>query len=393
MKRICTKTFCVTSAVVLAVMTCRVLFGTISETALSDAIPGSCTIFTASYGEKVLFGNNEDFTNPKTYYWVSPSSEGNYGGVYFGFDNFSLQGGINEKGLSFDANALPKARLNPHPEFPAPPSEWVAETIMKKAATVEEAIEIAGRYKRDNWGIPLKYQIILADATGDAVVISAGPDGELAFTRKQQGDGYLVSTNFNRANPENAYSYPCWRYDRTVEMLDKIEDEDDLTVDYFKSILDSVHGEGASNNTLYSNIFDLRNGIIYLYHWHQFDEVVTLDVAEQIARGSLCIRISDLFSQETVDKALAEFLGYQGEIIIVRKNFVLAWMVLVACSLVALIWDLIRGSKASCGIRAVWVLVVALLGPFGLLVYYFSYRQQQCSAAHESALENQGVGF
>ena len=393
MKRICTKTFCVTSAVVLVVMTCRVLFGTISETALSDAIPGSCTIFTASYGNTVLFGNNEDYTNPKTYYWVSPSSEGNYGGVYFGFDNFSLQGGINEKGLSFDANALPKARLNPHPEFPAPPSEWVVETIMKKAATVEEAIEIAGRYKRDNWGIPLKYQIILADATGDAVVIGAGPDGELAFTRKKQGDGYLVSTNFNRANPENAYSYPCWRYDRTVEMLDKIEDEDDLTVDYFKSILDAVHGESASGNTLYSNIFDLRNGIIYLYHWHQFDEVVKLNVAEQIERGFWCQRIADLFSQQTNDKALAEFLGYQGEIIIVRKNFVLAWMVLVTCSLVALIWDLARGTRVSWRVRLIWVVVVALFGPFGLFAYILSFPQPQRSTSDESDLERQGAGF
>ena len=393
MKRICTKTFCVTSAVVLAVMTFGALFGTNGETAISDSIPGSCTIFTASYGEKVLFGNNEDYTNPKTYYWVEPRSEGNYGGVFFGFDNLFIQGGINEKGLSFDANALPKAHLNPHPELPAPPSEWVAGTIMKKAATVEEAIDIAGRYKRDNWGMPLKYQIILADATGDAVVISAGPDGELAFTRKKQGDGHLVSTNFNRANPENAYSYPCWRYDRAVEMLDKIEDENDLTVDYFKSILDAVHGEGASGNTLYSNIFDLRNGIIYLYHWHQFDEVVTLDVAEQIAGGPLCIRISDLFSRETVDKALAEYRGYKGEMIIVRKNFVLAWMVLVAGSLVVLIWNLARGTQVSWRVRLVWVLVVALFGPFGLMGYYLSYRQRQRSAAHESALESQGASF
>jgi hypothetical protein len=82
-------------------------------------------------------------------------------------------------------------------------------------------------------------------------------------------------------------------------------------VDYFKSILDAVHGEGASNNTLYSNIFDLRNGIIYLYHWHQYDEVVILDIAEQLTRGKLCSRISDLFSKETVDKALAEYQEYR----------------------------------------------------------------------------------
>ncbi len=99
-------------------------------------------------------------------------------------------------------------------------------------------------------------------------------------------------------------------------MLEKIKDEDDLSVDYFKSILDATHiegqqHEGASSNTLYSNILDLPNGIIYLYHWHQFDEVVTLDVAELIAGGALKGRISDLFSKETVDRALTEYRGYR----------------------------------------------------------------------------------
>jgi hypothetical protein len=311
MKRILKKRFYISSGIVLVVLSCIVLYKSIDEKTISNFIPGSCTIFTASYGEKILFGNNEDYNNPKTYYWVEPRSERNYGVVYFGFENFSLQGGINEKGLCFDANALPEARLNPHPELPAPPTEWVVKTIMKKATTVDEAMDIAGHYQRKNWGIPLKYQIILADAKGGAVVISAGSDGELAFTGKKQGERYLVSTNFNRANPENAYSYPCWRYDKAVEMLEKIEDENELTVDYFKSILDAVHSESASNNTLYSNIFDLRHGIIYLYHWHQYDEVVMLNVSEQLARGNLCIRIRDLFSKETVDNALAEYQEYK----------------------------------------------------------------------------------
>jgi hypothetical protein len=58
----------------------------------------ACTILTASEGETVLFGNNEDFSNPKTYYWVIPPSNDTYGGVYFGFDDLWPQGGVNEKG-------------------------------------------------------------------------------------------------------------------------------------------------------------------------------------------------------------------------------------------------------------------------------------------------------
>lgn len=273
-----------------------------------EHVPGSCTIFAASFGNTVLYGNNEDYNNPNTYYWVQPSSEGTYGGVYLGFDNFSPQGGINEKGLAFDYNALPEAALNPHPELPD--RRAIMRRIQQTCATVEEAIAVA---RSHDWGSSLRWQVLLADATGDAVVISAGPNGELAFTRKPQGDGYLVSTNFNRANPDNAFddSYPCWRYDKATEMLERIEAEADLTVDYFRSILDAVHIEGAVGNTLYSNVFDLRQGLIYLYHWHQFDEVAVLNVAEELARAPSPTRINDLFSKETVERAAEEHLRYQ----------------------------------------------------------------------------------
>jgi pimeloyl-ACP methyl ester carboxylesterase len=276
--------------------------------ALEAKIPGSCTIFTASFGSTVLYGNNEDYRIPKTYYWVEPAGENTYGGVFLGFDNFFPQGGINEKGLAFDFNALPEAPLNPHNELPDRGD--IMKELYQTCATVEEAIALAEKY---NWGSSIRWQVLLADATGDAVVVSAGPDGELAFTRKPEGDGYLVSTNFNRANPKNTYrgGYPCWRYNKAVEMLEKIKSEKDLTVDYFKSILDACHVEGAVGNTLYSNVFDLKNGVIYLYYWHQFYETAIIKVADEIKKNQPPTRIKELFSQETVKRAEEEFQKYK----------------------------------------------------------------------------------
>lgn len=275
---------------------------------LTDTSPDSCTIFTASHDDTVLFASNEDYNNPNTYYWVSPSTVQFYGGVYVGYDNFSPQGGINEKGLAFDYNALPKGALNSHSELP-PLRGNPGFIILRECTTVEEAIEMAKSY---NWGTSLTYQIHLADASGDAVVISAGPDGELAFTRKPEGNGYLISTNFNLAyHQKDVREGLCSRHDTAVALLEKIKDEDDLTVEYFASILDAVHAEGASSNTLYSNIFDLRNGTIYLYYWHQFDEVVILSAADEVAQNPSPTQIKDLFSQETVEQASREYQGYQ----------------------------------------------------------------------------------
>ena len=176
---------------------------------------------------------------------------------------------------------------------------------MSHSANVDEVIAYAREF---NWGYSVSFQVLFADASGDAVIISGGPDGELAFTRKPKENGYLIGTNFNRADPENRFgSFPCRRYDTVEATLETIEEESSLNVESFRTILDATHVEGAGENTLYSNIFDLRNGILYLYYWHQFDEVLTLNVAEQINSGMHLTHLTDLFSPETVSQAEDEY--------------------------------------------------------------------------------------
>jgi hypothetical protein len=46
----------------------------------------ACTIFTASIGETVLFGNNEDYCLPNTFLWFVPAQGNSHGYCYVGFD-------------------------------------------------------------------------------------------------------------------------------------------------------------------------------------------------------------------------------------------------------------------------------------------------------------------
>jgi hypothetical protein len=92
--------------------------GVVPVSAAPPTVPGSCTIFMAAFGYKVLYGNNEDWRDPHTYVWTSPATKDAYGALYLGFGNRWPQGGVNETGLAFDSNALPESLLNPHPELP-----------------------------------------------------------------------------------------------------------------------------------------------------------------------------------------------------------------------------------------------------------------------------------
>ena len=303
--------------------------------------PGSCTIFTVSRGESVFFGNNEDWYDPLTYIWVEPPDSGSYGILCFGYENLYPQGGINEKGLAFDANALPRITMKKNQDGLKPYEAIVNEIIMRKCATVSEAIETAKSYDWSQcYGGRLDGQFLLADASGDAVVIGADSSGELVFTRKQEGDGFLVSTNFNRADPENRYGrYPCKRYDTTVEMLGRIGSDDDLTVESLASILDEVHAEGRKINTLYSNVFDLKKGLVYLYFWHRVDHPVTIDVADIIARNPQPARIASLFPDQIVKEAGREYRNYQRRL----KMILGGWLVLMTGFVAFILFRKVRG--------------------------------------------------
>jgi hypothetical protein len=203
-----------------------------------------------------------------------------------------------------------------------------------------------------------------------------GLDGELAITRKPAGDGYLAATNFNLADPANTEGdLPCWRYETALSMLADIQDHGSLSVDSSLGILDAVHVEGANNNTVYSNVFDLKNGEIYLVYWHQFDEVIKLNVKEEITKGSNPRLLRDVFSDETVGWAETEFLRYQGKIPLVGEYFIWGWYLLTFLSLIVLVWDISRWRILPPALRLFWPIVIIFLGAVGMISYWVSYRK------------------
>jgi hypothetical protein len=343
-----------------------------------DPSPGGCTIFTVSRGDRVFFGGNGDWINfDSNYYWVDPGSDTRYGAVYFGVPE-NVQQGFNEKGLAYDSNGLPLAPVNGHPGRKPVYGGYTSYPIqiLRVCATVKEVIAWVREHQ---WHEAMHDQMHFADATGDAVVISAGADGRVAFTRKPDGDGFLVSTNFNLANPLNG-SYPCWRYERAEALLKEIDSRDELTAERAASVLDAVHVASPSGFTILSVVGDLPQGLVYVYLFHQFDAPIVLNVAEEIARAPDPGPLRDLFPPETVsrvDQAYQRLMARSARC----DALGLAWLGLVAVSLVAPL--LLARSRR--GASAFWVLVVAGLGPVGLLVWLIAAGARRASALMEVA--------
>ncbi len=270
----------------------KVILGTVLLLLFLTELPIlPCTIFNASKNGRVLAGNNEDLNSTDSRIWFYPPNEGKYGYVYVGFDSYGIQGGMNDRGLFFDYNALKFARMNPSPDKPGIKS-WrgFVDKIMSECATVEDVINLLRNHNLAWWG---PNQVMYADATGVSAVIGADKNGDLSIVRKE--GNYQVSTNFSLANPEfGSITYPCSRFEIATEMLASMTE---LTVDYFRKILAATHQEGT-NPTIYSNICDLTNKEIYLYNFHHYEEAVKFNLEEEFKKGEHSYEILSLFPRK-----------------------------------------------------------------------------------------------
>lgn len=271
----------------------------------SGSISSGCTVFTVSKGDQVFFGGNDDYINPDSYYWVDPGTGDNYGAIWIGTRD-NVQQGVNEKGLAYDANGLPRVDTNPHPEREPVSGGYSSYPIhiLQECATVEEVISWVTTHQ---WHSYMHDQMHFADATGDAVIISAGANGEIVFTRKPPGNGFLVSTNFNVANP-NSGNYPCYRYETASKKLERLVSQDNnLTVQDAVNVLDAVHVEEDTSWTIESMVADLPHGIVYLYYFYQYDKPVVLNVMEEITNPRADGPLSKLFPEDVQQEATRRY--------------------------------------------------------------------------------------
>jgi len=241
-----------------------------------------------------FFGNNEDFSDEKTNVWFIPAKDGKFGYMYFSYDNGWPQGGMNDQGLCFDGASTPKVNL----KFSSKKKKhqgYLPDKIMGECATVEDVIAVVRAFRFD--GLRGQGQLLFADAEGGAVILG-GPDenGDLDIIRKDRD--ITVLTNFFPNHPDMG-GFPCLRYQSATHHLEK---DPNPGLDNFSGILKKV----SWKYTQYSNVFDLNNRIVWLYHQQDFSRAVRLSLQVELAKGAHAYRIHHLFGAPREGEGLEE---------------------------------------------------------------------------------------
>lgn len=230
--------------------------GVILALTSDNLLTSACSVFVWRRDGQVLFCNNEDF-NQLGYLWVVPATDGTLGRVNLGFRGGHAQGSMNTAGLAFDAMSVPAVGWRADPELPTPKN--LVEEIMDGCETVEQAVE---RFRGANCTHLANSQFLFADATGDAALIAWQPGQGLSVIRS---DGeFLIGTNVR----QQGRAYRCARYVRLEQLLGNVARP--ASVDDAAKYLDAVHQQGPGGFTSYSNVFDLKQRTITLYHLTDF---------------------------------------------------------------------------------------------------------------------------
>lgn len=229
---------------------------------------------------KIYLVNNEDYWyDVKAYIQIEPKSKKKLARLWYGWDNFA-QGGINEKGLFFDAAVTPEQeRIKDYGN----PKNNLGDKILANCSTIEEALNFLDKEK-----IALnKSHMLFGDKMGKAVIVEW-----VAGKRKLHWitDNKLIMTNYLLSEPE-AGNYPCYRYasieNRIAEMEKSKEPISLLKVgNTFGQAAQTPreNEKGRVGGTVYTSFIDVSDNKFFLSYKLSNENVIQLDLNSEFSK-------------------------------------------------------------------------------------------------------------
>ncbi|KIO76121.1 hypothetical protein TH53_16725 [Pedobacter lusitanus] len=239
-------------------------------------VANACTVISCALKGEVFAAANEDDYMGFARMWLSPRTADRYGSICFGLPDLQAQAAMNEYGLFYDFTAqnIDASKYNLKNIYKGD----LFFEILGKCKTVPEVLKMLEKYDYSD-----NSQVLIADALGNSVIINVG-------TKVVKTASYQINTNFNIAALKTG-KYSCRRYDISEEAL---KDAKTLSVPFLRDILSHTRQEGKLS-TIYSNIYDLKRGIVYIYNFHDFNKPYVIDLKKELARGYRLEKISSHF--------------------------------------------------------------------------------------------------
>ena len=245
------------------------------------SVSKACSVlyYVDSNTGKIYVVNSEDYwLDVDAYIQIEPKSKNRFARLWYGWDNFA-QGGINEKGLFFDAAVTPEQeKIKGYGN----PKDNLGDKILALCSTVEEALDFLDKEK-----IALnKSHIMFGDKTGKAVVVEW-----LKGKRKLHWikGNKLIMTNYLLSDPK-AGNFPCYRYQSIEKRIHELETSGE-EINLLK--IGNTFGQagkspreiekGKIGGTVYTSFINITDNKLFLSYKLSNDNITVLDLNSEFA--------------------------------------------------------------------------------------------------------------
>lgn len=267
----------------------------------------SCSMYKVSVNGKTMVGNNEDSWGRDARIWFEPATADKFGMMCLGYARKypNPDGAVNEYGLVFDAFTMPHKANMPERDPKKKDFGYAhIRTIMQQCKTVEEVHTFLNSLNLHvlNGSIIFNGGMFLfVDKSGNYLVVEAG---KMTFG----SDDKFALANFSIADTKDLSTIKTERYCKGVRFLNNKAAITSLAYCTALSDTMSVNRVKVGDGTLYTSIYDLDEGLVHLYFFHDYNQVLSFNLKEELSKGPHSYSFAELFPHNTGFK---KFLDYQ----------------------------------------------------------------------------------
>ena len=284
-----------TSKLVPYFLTFLVLFHT--------GIARTCSMYKVTKDGKTFVGCNEDAwrTSPRIWFEIA-GKNAIYGAAFTGsrFDGsngFAPQSGMNESGLSFSrlASFTPRRRANGI-KPPILNQTNFLKHVLHSCRTVEEVQRYVSQFDRSTF---MEDVLIYIDQSGKYLIV------EPYSTQIGYENTYVLS-NFCPSITSKKEALKLNRYRKGIELLNS---KLDTTLVFLRSLSDSMHvcRPKIGDGTLLTSIWELKEGKIHLYFYHDYTHHISFQLNDELQKGDHLLSIDDLFPKNAEFEKLGTY--------------------------------------------------------------------------------------
>jgi len=333
------------------------LFTIITFAVIQDGI--ACSGYKITIGNRTIFGSNHDawFTTP--HIWFETAAIDKYGAAFTGarFDGengYAPQSGMNEMGLVFERLVAyhPKQATFANRKPISNPTKYLKD-ILHNCKTVEEVQEYIGKYDHSYF---IEDVFIYVDKSGKYLIVEP-------YKLTIGNDPTYVIANFCPSITPEQNAKKLDRYRNGVAF---IKSGFDTTLKFCTDLLDTMHvcRNKIGDGTLISSIWDLNNGTVNLYFYHDFKTTVQFNLSEELKKGDHIIAVETLFPYNPEFEKLRLFKTPKDSILI--GVFIVASAAFFLLTSIFFLFQYFRKKQ-----NKRYSYIQLLLFPIGLFLFYY----------------------